>query len=230
MTAAQLRQTVACAQPVEQAPPIVLALNGSERSAGNTAQILEHVRERMAEHGILFQSVALAEITMQPCGPCGDCNTRPNQCDVVDDVADIVRRMTLSDGIIYAMPVHGFGSPSLMQTFIERAGVGHLRFQRPLANKVGGVVVVGRRYSHTEVVSQLYHNIMLNRMLLVGSGFPAIVRTEGLTSPFEDSEGITATDAMIDRMAEMIWMLRDHRARLPERAAADDDDQQQALS
>ncbi|MBY8854394.1 NAD(P)H-dependent oxidoreductase, partial [Saccharothrix sp. MB29] len=70
---------------------------------------------------------------------------------------------------------HGFGTSALMQAFIERSGVGYLRFERPLTNKVAGVIVTGRRYAHTEVYNHLVTNVLLNRMVLIGSGFPAIV-------------------------------------------------------
>lgn len=190
--------------------PVVAAIIGSEHPHGDTASVVESCRALFEDRGIRLEIVRLADFTIVPCGPCGDCNLRPSPCRVEDDVSRIVERLVDVDGIIYAVPVHGFGTSSLLQTFIERAGVGHLRFDRPLANKVGGVVVVGRRYSHMEVVSQLYHNMMLNRMLLIGSGFPALFKTEGGRPPQEDTEGMNALQAMLARMSETIWLLREH--------------------
>ncbi len=190
--------------------PVVAAIVGSEHSDGDTASVVESCRGYLADFGIRLVRVTLADHRILPCGPCGDCNVRSSQCQVSDDVSGIVDRLADVDGIIYAVPVHGFGTASLLQTFIERAGVGHLRFNRPLANKVGGVVVVGRRYSHMDVVSQLYHNIMLNRMLLIGSGFPALFNTDGGRPPQDDTEGMVALQAMLARMAETIWLLRQH--------------------
>ncbi|WP_434315803.1 flavodoxin family protein [Leifsonia sp. P73] len=190
--------------------PVVVAVIGSERTDGDTAAVVRSCRGHLEERGIRFETVVLAEQSMIPCGPCGGCNFRDSHCEIDDDVPAIVDRLISADGIIYAVPVHGFGTASLLQTFIERAGVGYLRFERPLANKVGGVIVVGRRYSHLDVVSQLYHNMMLNRMLLVGSGFPAIFSTETGRPPLDDAEGVVALEAMLDRMAEAIWLLREH--------------------
>lgn len=196
--------------PLLEDSPVVVAVIGSERTDGDTAAVVRSCEGLLEERGVRLETVMLAEQTMVACGPCGGCNFRDSRCVIDDDVPTIVERLISADGIIYAVPVHGFGTASLLQTFIERAGVGYLRFDRPLANKVGGVIVVGRRYSHLDVVSQLYHNMMLNRMLLVGSGFPAIFTTEAGRPPLDDAEGVAALEAMLDRMAEAIWLLREH--------------------
>ena len=70
--------------------------------------------------------------------------------------------------------------------------------------------MVGRRYSHDEVVAQIRHNVPLNQMILVGSSFPTILNTEG-RSALEDLDGLSAAlNAMVDRMAEMIWLLQSY--------------------
>lgn len=152
-----------------------VAINGSERIGGNTGDVLNHIAERCALRGVRVSVINLGDQQIAGCGACGDCNTRVSTCDVLDDVPGIIKHMVAADGIIYASPVHGFGLSSLMQRFVERAGVGYLRFTRPLTNKVAGVVVTGRRYAHGEVHAQLINNVLLNRMLLAGSGFPAII-------------------------------------------------------
>lgn len=188
--------------------PSVLAINGSERADGDTAEVLGHCAQQFARNNITMEIISLATASMVPCGPCGDCNTRLERCTLDDDVVGIVDRLSRADGVIYATPVHGFGTASLMQTFLERAGVGHLRFERPLANKVGAAVVVARRYAHDAVIAQLTHNMLLNRMIVPGSGFPAVLRTEHGMSPLADTEGLVAVDAMVDRVSQIVHLLR----------------------
>ncbi|GAA0799394.1 flavodoxin family protein [Spirilliplanes yamanashiensis] len=192
-------------------PPTILALNGSERADGNTAAVLGHVAELAAGRGARLEVVHLAQHTILPCGTCGDCNLKRTACDVTDDVPGIVARMTAADGIIYAAPVHGFGMAETMQRFIERAGVGHLRFRRPLTNKVAGVIVTGRRYAHGDVHAQLQNNVLLNRMLLVGSGFPALVQAGARGDWRHDREGMDTVFRLTHRMIDMIELLRDYR-------------------
>lgn len=192
------------------ARPMILAINGSERD-GNTADLLRYV-EGIAEHrGVDLEVVNLRDLRIANCGACGDCNFRPLPCMVADDVPEVVARMIAADGIIFAAPVHGFGTASLMQAFIERAGVGYLRFDRPLTNKVAGVIAVGRRYSQSEVWAQLTVNALLNRMIVVGSGFPAVVQALHKGEALRDEEGVANVSRMVDRMIDMIELLREHR-------------------
>jgi succinyl-CoA synthetase alpha subunit len=60
--------------------------------------------------------------------------------------------MEASHGVIFACPVHGFGAPPLMSSFLERIGTGFLRHKRTLTNKVAGVIVTGRRMGHAGAV------------------------------------------------------------------------------
>lgn len=189
----------------------IVAIHGSERREGNTLDVLEHAAKVLASRSVDLEIIKLADLRMSPCGPCGDCNSRTVACAVPDDVAGVVERMTQADGVIYAAPVHGFGTSALMQAFLERSGVGYMRFDRPLTNKVGGVIVTGRRYAHTEVHSHLVTNVMLNRMILVGSGFPAIVYGNQPGDALHDDEGLQMLDRMLHRMADMIALLDEHR-------------------
>lgn len=188
----------------------IVAINGSERD-GNTAAVLRHAAAVAAKRDVEFEAIDLRSINMLRCGPCGDCNDRRIKCEQTDDVPGVVDKMVAADGIIYAAPVHGFGTASLMQTFIERAGVGYLRFDRPLSNKVAGIVSVARRYSAGEVWAQLTVNALLNRMIIVGSGFPAQVHALHRGDAEKDDEGLTNVARLVDRMIDMIELLDEYR-------------------
>jgi multimeric flavodoxin WrbA len=189
-----------------------VAINGSERADGNTSEVLAHAAELLAEYDIDLDVINLAEFRFTGCGPCGDCNSRCLPCEVPgDDMPAMVERMSRADGVLLAAPVHGFGPSATMQAFIERAGVGYLRFSRPLTNKVGGVIVLGRRYSHTEVYNQLVANVLLNRMVMVGAGFPAIIYGNHRGEAVRDNEGIEMMDRMLHRMVAMAKLLAEHR-------------------
>ncbi|MEV5505212.1 flavodoxin family protein [Streptomyces orinoci] len=188
--------------------PLIVGINGSERAGGNTDLALGHTGSLIRALGGELRTIQLRDHRIVPCGPCGDCNSRLAPCVQQDDVAEIVEEMKRADGIVYAVPVHGFGLAHLMQIFIERAGVGHLRFDRPLANKVGGIIVTGRRYSDSSVHNQVVDNLLLNRMILVGSGFPVLLRNTLGTPGLHDAEGLDALDRMIHRMLGMIRLLR----------------------
>lgn len=194
----------------ENKQPYIVAINGSERQ-GNTSDVLRHAADVAASRGAVLESVELRTLNMQRCGPCGDCNDRLQLCALADDVPGVIAKMIAADGIIYAAPVHGFGVASLMQIFIERAGVGYLRFDRPLSNKVAGVITVARRYNASPVWTQLALNALLNRMIIVGSGFTPEVHALHKGDAEKDVEGMTNVSRLVHRMIDMIQLLDEHR-------------------
>ncbi|MEV7775206.1 flavodoxin family protein [Kitasatospora sp. NPDC086791] len=207
-----------------QAPyPIILGISGSERAGGNTDLALDYAGRLVRERDAEFRTIHLRDHLISPCSPCGDCNLRTTPCELRDDMSAIIEKMKEADGIIYAAPVHGFGLAHLMQIFIERAGVGFLRFERPLANKVGGIIVTGRRYSDASVHNQIVDNLLLNRMILVGSGFPALLHNTSPEPQLQDTEGLEALERMVHRMVDMIHLLRSHQAATGKPALPPDD-------
>ncbi len=189
----------------------ILAVNGSERPDGNNTAALRYAGEVLAGRGVDLEVVRLWDLDLTPCGPCGDCNFRTEPCAVQDDVAGVVDRMAAADGIIYATSVHGFGTSPKMPAFIERSGTGYLRFDRRLTNKVGGVIVTGRRYSHVETYGHLLHNVLLNRMLVAGYGFPATLFGDEAGEVLNDEEGMEMLTRMLHRMVDLMTVLREHR-------------------
>lgn len=186
----------------------LLAVSASVRKGGNTDLVLEYVSRIVQRVDARLTTIHLRDHRITPCGRCGNCNDRSSPCRQTDDVADIVERMIQADGIIYATPVYGFGMSHLMQTFIERAGVGYLRFERPLHNKVGGAIITGRRYNHGHIYSQLASNMLLNRMILPGSGFPALLYGGKPGEAMADEEGLDSVYRMTIRMVEMARCLK----------------------
>lgn len=183
----------------------ILFLDGALRRGGTTEGSVNYCMDYIKENypDIETEVVFLSEEEIINCDSCYHCDKRM-QCDKEDDVKKIIQKMLLSDVIIYCFPVCAFGLSSVMQRFLERAGVGYLRFERPLKNKYAAAIITGRRYSHELAWGQISLNIMLNKMILLGSGFCPFIRNDGkeLGMQIEDEEGLTALREMIDRFSE----------------------------
>lgn len=165
------------------------------QSGGVCALVAEHLGDR-AECDFVY----LRDYRIELCDADNACMQAP--CGVGDDVAGIARRMLAADAVLYVPVIHAYGTNSRFQAFLERIGYGFMRpLGRPLRNKLAGVVVIGRRYAHTAVYSQIVLNILLNKMILVGSGFPATFA--GPVSSVNDAEAIEALCEMLDRMMEI---------------------------
>lgn len=143
----------------------------------------------------------MADKRIEFCDADNACQFSP--CRVSDDMPSILADMQSADGIIYMPVMHAFGTNSKFQAFLERAGYGYLRpLDRPLEDKIAVIVVVGRRYGHTAVYSQIVLNIMLNKMIMAGSGFPALFLGM-LGGALDDAEALQALEQTVDRMHDV---------------------------
>lgn len=189
----------------------LVIVTGSSRPDGNTEQAAEVIKKRWASIRDNSEAdvniIKLREHFIKSCGyseTCGDCNSRLSPClRNDDDAAAIIEKMIEADAIIYGSPTYGFGTPSLMQTFIERSGVGYLRFSRPLQYKVGGVYVTAHKFNAGAVHDQIVNNLLLNQVIIPGSGFPAILQGGRPGSGFTDYKGVASMVKMVERIYEV---------------------------
>ena len=172
---------------------------GSSRADGQSRGVCELISDHLAGVAVC-DFVYLREHRIELCDADNACMHMP--CAINDDVHAIVRRMLAADALVYMPVVHAYGTNSRFQAFLERVGYGHLRpLERPLKDKLAGVVVIGRRYGHTAVYSQVVLNVLLNKMVLVGSGFPATFM--GISGGRRDGEATEALHEMLNRMIEL---------------------------
>ena len=179
----------------------VCVLVGSSRINGLSNDICRILQDQFRNKGLSGRFIHLADKHIEFCDADNACQFSP--CGVSDDMPGILADMQSADGIIYMPVMHAFGVNSKFQAFLERVGYGYLRpLDRPLVDKIAAVVVVGRRYGHTAVYSQIMLNIMLNKMIMAGSGFPALFMGM-LGGVSDDIEALEALEQTVDRMHEV---------------------------
>lgn len=181
-----------------------LILSGSERPGGNSEQISYSVQEICKSNSIDAEVIRLIDLDYHSCGSCGDCNYRDRPCSLEDDSVVVYEKMIAADLLVYVAPVHAFGLSSVMQQFLEKMGVCRLRFSRPLKDKVGLPIIVGRRYNHIGVHSQILQNMLLNRMIIAGSGYPTIVFAGAKGEAKEDFEASVSIELALERAKEVV--------------------------
>lgn len=169
---------------------------GSSRSEGQSEKVCRLIQTHLNERASC-DFIYLREYRIDLCDADNACALQP--CAVNDSVHGLTQRMLDADAVIYVPVVHAYGTNSRFQAFLERVGYGFLRpLGRPLRDKLAGIVVVGRRYAHTSIYSQIVLNILLNKMILVGAGFPAT-----FVGGACDAEATQAMCEMLDRMVEV---------------------------
>jgi len=188
----------------------LIVIVGSSRANGVSCRVVSLIRRHLDGRASV-EDLWLRDYRIDYCDADNACSDV--DCSLPDDVAVIVDKMVKADAVLYLPVIHAYGTNSRFQAFLERVGYGFMRPRaRPLRDKLAAVAVVGRRYGHTAVFGQVVLNVLLNKMVLVGSGFPATFNTQLVRDP-EAEEALRET---LDRLLE-------HHQRLNERSLRGDE-------
>jgi multimeric flavodoxin WrbA/putative sterol carrier protein len=99
----------------------IVAVNGSPHAGiGNTALMLEMLRQPLIDQGCALEVVTLCEHEIEYCTGCALCMEK-GKCWIPDDHHAIVERLLGADGVILASPVYFFHVTAQMKTFLDRS-------------------------------------------------------------------------------------------------------------
>ncbi len=140
----------------------ILGISFSPREQGNTEQLLEKVFSGARQLGAETELYRVADKNIQPCDGCGSCHK--TECHIQDDMQELYSKMLAADGIVFGTPVYFYNITAQGKTVIDRtialSGPG-----RNLANKVGGIVVVGGSLGLVDAVKDLYFYMATRQMI-----------------------------------------------------------------
>ena len=194
----------------------IVAINGSPRKNGNTALLLDAVRQEVEAAGVEFQ-VFQPGANVHPCMACYNClDTGSLRCVRNDDgVNDIIAACIEADGILLASPVYHSGMSGSMKCVVDRlmlsAGCG----VNQLHPKVGGALCTLRRSGGMETYQQLLGTMDAMEMVLVTSDYWGAVHGANPGEVLEDAEGMEVAARLGRDMAWMVKVLSATRDTLP---------------
>jgi multimeric flavodoxin WrbA len=141
----------------------ILGLSFSPRVRGNTEILLETVLGSARRLKAETELYRVAGKAIHPCDGCASC-WDTGECHIEDDMQEVYRKMQEADGIIFGTPVYFYNMTAQGKTVIDRTmALGRTR--KGLANKVGGIVVVGGSLGLVDAVKDLCFYMMVARML-----------------------------------------------------------------
>ncbi len=141
----------------------VLAIYGSPRKEGNTAQMMDSALSAFPAEAEI-RKLYLGELNFSACGPCRECKIVGN-CVIDDDMQQVYRDMLWAEIIFFGSPAQFSDVSADIKKLMERTWW----MKGALRNKIGGYVISGRRYM--ESAQNTLHAFMLrHRMILGGSG------------------------------------------------------------
>jgi len=196
----------------------IVAINGSPRKNGNTAQLLEIARKEIEAAGVEFE-VLQPDVNVKPCMACYNClSTGSLKCVRDDGVNEIIAKCIEADGILLASPVYHSGMTGSMKCVVDRlflaagCGVNQLR------HKVGGAFCTLRRSGGSTTYHQLMAAMDCMEMVLVTSDYWGAVHGADAGEVLQDVEGVEVVTRLARNMAWMVKVLDKTEEPAPEYA------------
>jgi multimeric flavodoxin WrbA len=154
----------------------ILGLSFSPREEGNTELLLEKAFTGANQLEADTELFRVANKKIAPCDGCGSC-FKTGECHIQDDMQALYIKMLEADGIIFGTPVYFYNMTAQGKAAIDRTiALGHAG--KSLANKVGGIVVVGGSLGLLDAVKDLYF-FMVTRQMLPASFVAAYASNKG---------------------------------------------------
>lgn len=183
----------------------VIILNGSPKSAGNTATALHEAEKVLIEHGIETEWIHVGHRQIHGCIACNKC-WETGICGINDIVNEISDKMQTADGLLVGSPVY-FASPNAtLLALLDRLFYSNLH--KDWTMKVGASVCIARRGGATATMDVLNKYFLKTNMPVVPSQYWNISHGTEPGEVEQDKEGMQTMRQMALNMAFMIKSFR----------------------
>ncbi|MBQ3443916.1 MAG: flavodoxin family protein [Selenomonadaceae bacterium] len=101
----------------------LIAINGSPRRNGNTAELLKHAMQGAKDSGASAELINLYALNFKGCTSCFACKlkSRPHgSCAMKDDLSPVLEKVKSADAVIFGSPIYFMNLSAGMIAFIER--------------------------------------------------------------------------------------------------------------
>lgn len=102
----------------------VIAINGSPRKKGNTAELLKSMLEGAKENGAKTKLYHLYEMDYTGCVSCFACKKKGNDCNglcvIKDDLKEVLEEILKCDALIIGSPIYFSDVTGEIRSFLER--------------------------------------------------------------------------------------------------------------
>ncbi len=189
----------------------VVAINGSARKGGNTAQLLNIALDELQREDVETELVELAGKQVSGCIACYKCfENKDQRCAVNNDIVnDVLVKMVDADAILLGSPTYFADVSANMKAIIERCGMVGRANGNMFKRKLGAGVVAARRAGAYQVFNSLNSFFLIGEMIVVGSSYWNIGMGREKGEVQDDTEGV---QTMRDLGKNMAWLLKKLKA------------------
>lgn len=186
----------------------VVAINGSPKNNGNTAQLIDTIAQALAKENIETEVLHVGNKTIRGCFGCGGCaKNQDERCVAKDDecVNEYIQKMKDADGIILGTPVHFAGIAGTMKSFLDRAFYVSSANGNLVRNKVAASIVAVRRSGGVSTFDAMNHYLTYAEMVMPTTNYWNVAHGRVPGEVHEDLEGIQMARVLGKNMA---WTLK----------------------
>ena len=171
----------------------ILCISGSPRKKNsNTDYLLNHVRSVTGG-----EFIKLIRYQIEPCNSCWGCRKHP-VCRIDDDFRNILTPLLLeSDAIIVGSPIYFNNVSAQLKAFIDRTW----SIRGKLRNKIGGAVVVGRKYGAESAITAIHAFFLKHDMIPANRGVCGTAFKPGEIN--KDLEAVESAGMLGERILEL---------------------------
>ena len=171
----------------------VIAINGSPKNDGNTAQALQVLLGEVQKKGIETELVTIGNKMIHGCIGCAKCREAQNgQCIAFpnDAVNELMPKLTAADAIVLGSPTYFAGVNGTMKSFLDR--VFYIAFGNGglFRLKYGAAVVVLRRGGGTAAFDELNKFLQISEMTIASGCYWTAVHGRAPGEIHQDLEGL----------------------------------------
>ena len=170
----------------------ILYISGSPRKNSNTDYLLKITQSITGG-----EFIKLSNYKIEPCRSCRICQ-KISKCVINDDMCNvIIPKLIEADAIIIGSPVYFNNVSAQTKAFMDRTWC----IRGKLRNKIGGAIVVGRRYGIESAITAINSFFLKHEMIVANRGVCGIAFDEG--EIMKDTEAIDAAKKLGKRIKEL---------------------------
>lgn len=185
-----------------------LAINGSSRKDGNTADMLNVVLAELGKEGYETEHVQLAGSTVNACKACFGCAGRGNCVFGNDIFQELYDKMVKADAIILGSSTYSADVSSTLKAVIERASVVSDTNPGMFRHKVGGAVAVALRAGAMNAIDTINHFFLNKEMFVAGSTYWNIAYGRLPGEAMKDEEAVANMKNLGQNIAWLLGRLK----------------------
>ena len=196
----------------------VIAINGSPKDNGNTAQALQIMLGEIEKKGIETELVTIGNKMIRGCIACGKCREAQNGTCVAfpdDAVNELLPKLLAADAMILGSPTYFAGINGTMKSFLDRVFYVSFGNGGLFRLKYGAAVAVLRRGGGTAAFDELNKYFQISEMTIASGCYWTAVHGRVPGELLQDLEGLRVLRVQGRNLAYLLQLAEHGKGNVP---------------